>query len=196
MTLSARFRQALVYATEQHDGQHRKGSRTPYIAHPLAVASLVLEHGGDEEEAIAALLHDVVEDCGGLTRLAEIRILFGERVADIVRGCSDSVSEEKPPWRERKEAYLAHLRQASPQVLRVSCADKLHNARAILNDYRELGERLWKRFRGKREGTLWYYRALADAFGNGAPPRLAAELARTVDEIERLAAADHSADSC
>ena len=185
--LTMRFEEALVYAAHLHAAQVRKGTQIPYIAHLLGVASIALEHGADEDEAIAALLHDAVEDQGGLDALEEIRRRFGDTVAAIVQGCSDAVTRPKPPWRERKEAYLTHLRDVLPAVHLVSAADKLHNARAILSDYRAMGEALWSRFKGGKEGTLWYYRALVDAFRDAGPPALIAELDRVVTEIERLA---------
>ena len=187
MVLGVRFEQALITAKRLHDGQRRKGSEIPYVAHLLAVASLVLEHGGNEDQAIAALLHDAVEDQGGLATLDRIRAEFGEEVADMVEQCSDAYEDPKPPWRQRKQAYLAALAAKSPEALLVSAADKLHNARAIVADYRDLGEDLWARFRGGKEGTLWYYRALADGLSAHGPARLAAELARVVDELEALA---------
>lgn len=153
----------------------------------LAVASLVLEAGGSEDEAVAALLHDGPEDQGGLPTLMEIRSRFGAVVADIVVECSDSFAAEKPPWRERKQAYLHHLQSASPSGVLVSCADKLHNARCILSDYRMIGDELWDRFRGGREGTLWYYRALVETYTRRSPPTmLFTELDRAVTELERL----------
>ena len=187
MSSSTRFEEALIFATRLHAGQVRKGTNTPYIAHLLAVTSLVLEYGGDEDEAIAALLHDAVEDQGGQATLDEIRRRFGDRVAEIVVGCTDAWTTPKPPWRERKEAYLAHLPQASASVRLVSAADKLHNARSILDDYRALGESLWSRFNGGKEGTLWYYRSLVEIFRAAGPFPLAEELDRVVSEIERLA---------
>jgi GTP pyrophosphokinase len=185
--LSSRFEEALTFAVRLHAGQVRKGTSIPYVAHLLGVASIALEHGADEDEAIAALLHDAVEDQGGAETAAAIRRRFGARVADIVAGCTDAETTPKPPWRERKERYLAHLREASPSVRLVSCADKLYNARAILRDYRALGDDLWKRFSGGREGTLWYYRALANAFRAAGMTPLTEELDRVVSEIERLA---------
>jgi (p)ppGpp synthase/HD superfamily hydrolase len=185
--LGERFQRALELALELHRDQVRKGPKPiPYIAHLLGVASIVLEDGGDEDEAIAALLHDGPEDQGGRATLERIRAEFGERVAAIVEGCSDTLEQPKPPWRARKERYLAHLEEASPDVLHVSLADKVHNARAILGDYREVGEELWSRFRGTREESLWYYRALAELFSRRRPGRLAEELERTVEEIEGL----------
>ncbi len=186
--LGERFEQALVYAARLHARQERKGSGVPYIAHLLAVAALVLEDGGDEDEAIAALLHDAAEDQGGLATLEDIRRRFGARVADIVAACSDTLVTPKPPWKARKTAYLEHLRGAPPEARRVSLADKLHNARALLRDYRREGESTWARFTGGREGTLWYYRALVEVFQTFGENAHAQELARTVAELERLAA--------
>ncbi len=185
MALSKRFDDALVLASELHREQTRKGSNVPYISHLLGVASLVIEHGGDEDEAIAALLHDAVEDQGGLPTLERIREMFGEGVAEIVAGCTDAVTEPKPAWRGRKEAYIRHIREeATPSIRFVSCADKLHNARAILNDYREHGDALWDRFNADVDQLLWYYRSLADAFMETADHALARELDRVVREIE------------
>ncbi|BAO29368.1 HD domain-containing protein [Sulfuritalea hydrogenivorans] len=190
VNLGARFAEALTLTHELHAGQVRKGTAIPYVSHVLSVASLVLDHGGDEDEAIAALLHDAVEDCGGAPVLANIRRRFGERVAGIVAACSDTDQTPKPPWQARKEAYLDHLRDAPASVRLVSAADKLHNARAILADYREIGETLWERFNATKEQTLWYYRALVTAFAAHGSSVLVAELDRTVREIERLAGAD------
>lgn len=187
--LSSRFAGALTYANELHAGQVRKASETPYIAHLLAVTAIVLEHGGGEDEAIAALLHDAVEDQGGATTRADISRRFGESVAVIVDGCTDTDVEPKPPWRERKEAFLRSLATASPEVRLVVAADKLHNARSVVADYRRLGEAVWDRFRGGRAGTLWYYRAVTEALRDGAPSPLVDELDRTVTELERLAEA-------
>lgn len=178
------FEAALVYATQLHATQTRKGTDIPYVSHLLAVASLVLEAGGDEEEAIAALLHDGPEDQGGLATLAKIRVLFGPRVGDLVAGCSDTFAAHKPAWKARKQAYLDHLRAAGPSVRLVSCADKLHNARAILADYRRDGEALWDRFNAGRDDILWYYRALAGQFTEGGPAVLATQLARVVAALE------------
>ena len=184
--LGPRFEDALVYATQKHSGQSRKSSDVPYVAHVLSVAALVLEGGGDEDQAIAALLHDVVEDCGGAPVLAEIRERFGERVARIVDGCTDTDEEPKPPWRERKEHYLRHLQEGGEDVRLVSVADKLHNVRSIVSDYRRLGEKVWERFTGRREGTLWYYRALLEVYLAGPRTPQVEELERTVLELERL----------
>jgi (p)ppGpp synthase/HD superfamily hydrolase len=191
--LSPRFDDALVFAANLHREQRRKGSNTPYIAHLLAVTALALEHGAGEDEAIAALLHDAVEDQGGAPMLAEIRDRYGDTVADIVAGCTDTDQEHKPSWRPRKERYLAHIREAPASVRLVSAADKLHNARSVLADYRALGEDLWSRFTGGREGTLWFYRAMVDSLREGRQPgeerldALIAELDRVVSELEQLA---------
>lgn len=189
MVLSGRFRDAFDYALELHATQTRKGTLIPYIAHLMAVSSIVLEHGADEDTAVAALLHDAVEDQGGAPVLAEIRRRFGDAVGEIVAGCTDADTCPKPPWRARKEAYIAHVRTAPAAVRLVSCADKLHNARSILFDYRAMGEALWERFRGGRDGTLWYYRSLVEAFREaGGSSALVDELDRVVVELERLAA--------
>ncbi|MBZ5704085.1 MAG: HD domain-containing protein [Acidobacteriia bacterium] len=182
--LGRRFEQALRLACHKHAGQTRKGTPIPYVAHLLGVAGLVLEAGGDEDLAIAALLHDVVEDCGGVPMLNEVRRHFGKRVAHVVEGCTDSDTYPKPPWRGRKEKYLRHLRTADADIRLVSAADKVHNARAILTDYREIGEPIWERFQGKREGTLWYYRELAKEFRRRKATRLTRELERVVGELE------------
>ena len=184
--LGARFERALLFATRKHAGQHRKGTTVPYVAHLLGVASLVLEAGGDEDLAIAALLHDVVEDCGGAPMLKEIRRRFGERVAHVVDGCTDTDLDPKPPWRQRKEDYIAHLRTADADTRLVSAADKLHNVRSIVATYREIGDRVWERFHGKRDGTLWYYRTLLDEFQRKKSSLLIRELERAVIELETV----------
>ena len=189
-----RFDAALAYAAEAHRSQRRKGSDLPYVGHLLSVAGIAIESGASEDEAIAALLHDVVEDQGGPERLADVRARFGEEVAGIVAECSDTDEVPKPPWRPRKEAYVAHLAAASPGAVRVSLADKLHNARAILYDHRLVGRRVWERFSASAEDTLWYYRALVSAFAARVAddPRVAglaplvAELDRVVSELEAL----------
>lgn len=185
--LTTRFSQALVYAADAHKEQTRKGTCVPYVAHVLAVAALALENGANEDEAIAALLHDTVEDCGGLPRLADVKERFGEAVANIVMGCSDSTATPKPPWRERKEAYLHHLDQASPSVLLISACDKLHNVRSLVVSVRNDGEAAWARFNGGKEGTLWYYRAaLATLKRCGVSPRLTHELEIALEELHRV----------
>jgi GTP pyrophosphokinase len=185
--MTRRFVEALAFACDLHRTQARKGTQIPYVAHLLAVASLALEHGADEDEAIAALLHDAVEDQGGAATEAIVRERFGDRVAGVVRDCTDADVIPKPPWRERKERYVAHIRGASPSARLVSACDKLHNARAILADYRVLGEALWARFTAGRE-SLWYYRALVDAFAAHGRTALVDELDRVVSELERLSA--------
>src|SRR5580700_7110088 len=188
-TLSPRFEQALIFASRKHAGQSRKATAVPYIAHLLSVTGLVLEAGGDEDLAIAALLHDVVEDCGGAPVLEEVRRSFGERVAHVVEGCTDTDLDPKPPWRQRKEDYLKHLQTADSDVRLVSAADKLHNARSILADYREIGESVWERFTGKRDGTLWYYRSLLDEFRKRDANPLVNQLERVVKELEAVTTA-------
>ncbi len=187
--LTQRYADALQWAWKLHDGQLRKGTSIPYISHLIAVSSLALEHGANEDEAIAALLHDAVEDAGGRPTLELIRTRFGPAVADIVDGCTDADTIPKPPWRDRKEAYLAHMAAAPPPVRLVSSADKLHNARAILLDLRVHGEALWQRFTPGKDGTLWYYRSLVSAFAAHGRTPLIDELDRTVTEIETLARA-------
>lgn len=190
MFLSERFTEALIYATKLHETQTRKGSGVPYVTHLLAVASITLEYGGNEEEAIAALLHDAIEDQGGAPIREKIRQLFGETVTEIVQGCTDTDLTPKPSWRERKEAYISHLPQASASIRLVSAADKLHNARCVLKDYRLIREEIWQYFHGKKEGTLWYYRALITAFRQGeSSPRITPlidELDRVVSTLESL----------
>jgi GTP pyrophosphokinase len=185
--LSERFTTALTYATQLHANQVRKGSGVPYIAHLLGVASIALEYGANEDEAIAALLHDAIEDQGGAATREEIRRRFGDNVTAIVDGCTDADTTPKPSWRERKEAYIAHIPTASPSVLLVSLADKLYNAQSILKDYRVLGDSLWERFHGGKEGTLWYYRALVDTFRKTGTIIIIDDLERVVAQIEVLA---------
>jgi (p)ppGpp synthase/HD superfamily hydrolase len=185
--LGPRLQRAFRYAAEKHDGQTRKQTAVPYVSHLMAVASLVLEAGGDEDMAIAALLHDVVEDCGGMPRLREIRKQFGPRVAKIVEGCTDSFGEPKPEWVERKKDYLREVTHADVETRLVSASDKLHNVRTILADYRHDGEAIWTRFTGKKEGTLWYYRALSDEYQRRNPNRITREIEIAVAELERAA---------
>ena len=185
--LGPRFLRAFVFAAEKHKGQTRKASSIPYVAHLMGVASLVLEAGGDEDLAIAALLHDVVEDCGGAPMLKEVRRRFGSRVAKVVDGCTDAYTDPKPPWRERKESYIARLRNEDKETRLVSAADKLNNVRSIVSDYRAVGESIWSRFNGGREGTLWYYRTLRDEFLKDRPNRITRDLALAVRELECMA---------
>lgn len=173
----------------KHAGQLRKGTGVPYISHLLSVAGLVLEAGGDEDLAIAALLHDVVEDCGGAPMLKQVHRRFGKHVAHVVEGCTDAFTIPKPPWRQRKEQYLKNLCHADADVRLVSAADKLHNVRTLLADYREHGESIWERFQGKRDGSLWYYRALVAEFRRTRANRLVRELERVVAELVSLVTA-------
>ena len=185
--LGPRFLRAFLFAAEMHSGQTRKASTIPYIAHLMGAAALVLEAGGDEDLAIAALLHDVVEDCGGAPMLKEVRRRFGSRVAKVVDGCTDADTDPKPPWRERKETYIRHLKKSDADTRLVSAADKLNNVRSILTDYREIGESIWPRFNGGRDGTLWYYRTLRDEFLRRKPTRITRELRLAVNELEAMA---------
>ena len=190
MKLGLRFMRAFQFAAEKHAGQTRKASTIPYLAHLMGVASLVLEAGGDEDLAIAAFLHDVVEDCGGAPMLKEVRRRFGARVAEVVDGCTDADTYPKPPWRERKEKYLRHLKKADADTRLVSAADKLNNVRSILADYREVGEYVWSRFNGGRDGTLWYYRALLEEFLRRSPNRITRELALAVKQLDAAVGAE------
>ena len=184
--LTSRFEKALCLAFRLHEHQVRKGNDVPYMAHLMAVSSLVLDNGGSEDQAIAALLHDAVEDQGGAATRQLILEQFGEEVAHIVDGCTDTDQTPKPAWRQRKETYLAHLRDAPAEVRLVSIADKIHNARSILIDYRSIGDSLWQRFKGGKAGTLWYYHALVDIFLTTGPQLLAEELQRVVEQIDVL----------
>jgi (p)ppGpp synthase/HD superfamily hydrolase len=188
MNLSPKFEEALVYATRVHGGQLRKKTRIPYIGHLLGVTAIAMEYGANETEAIAALLHDAVEDCGGAERQREIEEKFGPEVGEIVAGCTDSDQTPKPPWRERKEKYIAHLKTASAATRLVSASDKLHNVGAIVRNLREEGESVWDRFKAGKEGALWYYRSLVTAFREHGRNALVDELDRVVTEMERLAA--------
>jgi (p)ppGpp synthase/HD superfamily hydrolase len=195
--LTDRFDRALLYATHVHGGQVRKGTPIPYIAHLLAVSATVLEYDGSEDVAIAALLHDAVEDQGGEPRLSDIRNRFGDRVADIVRSCSDTVvnsssGQQKEDWHTRKKRYVEHLNLVDQDTLLVSLSDKIHNARSILRDLRrpEIGKAVWDRFKNSRKDTLWYYRELARSFqkrlkDQSAKMQLADELSEIVDVLER-----------
>jgi (p)ppGpp synthase/HD superfamily hydrolase len=187
------FEHALAFVTQLHARQVRKQTDIPYISHLIAVAGLVLENGGGRDQAIAALLHDAIEDQGpdyeggpdALRRV--IAQEFGANVLEIVEGCTDSDQKVKGEYRSRKQAYVEHLEAAPPRVLLVSCADKLHNARAIVADLRIMGPALFERFNGGRDGTLWYYGALADVFDRKGPKHLSGELRRTVDTLKDLA---------
>ncbi len=187
MKLSDKFEEALIYATRAHCNQTRKKTGIPYIAHILGVTAIALEYGGNETEAIGALLHDTVEDCGGAERLRDIQERFGDDVARIVDGCTDSDQTPKPPWLDRKRAYVEHLKNSDSSTRLVSASDKLHNTRAILAELRRTGLEVFERFAGKKDGTLWYYRALVTAFRqHGEHADLIDELDRVVSEIEKL----------
>ena len=189
--LGERFREALVYAAEAHQTQTRKGSDVPYVAHLLGVVSLVLEEGGDEDLAIAAILHDVVEDQGGRPRLDDVRKRFGDRVAHLVEQCSDWIDEPKPPWKARKEQYIRRVRsEHDDSAVLVSMADKIYNSRAILRDlkFAEDQQMVWDRFSRDRDCVLWYYRSLVEVFrSRNGDDRPFKELEATVDELEDLA---------
>jgi len=190
--LGPRFLEAVAFALESHTHQRRKGSNAPYLAHPLAVAAEVLEHGADEDEAIAALLHDVIEDAGGAKLREQLQRRFGRRVAEIVDECSDTDQNPKPPWKppwkERKAAFIARLPAVSASARLIIAADKLHNARSLLREYARVGEEVWKYFRGGREGTLRYYRSACEALKAAGGGPLVAELDRVVAELEQVAA--------
>jgi len=189
VVLGQRFSDALCLANALHAGQQRKVSGVPYISHVLAVASLVIENDGTEDEAIAALLHDAVEDCGGLQTLDAIRVRFGEAVAGIVLGCSDTVETPKPPWRERKEHHLLQLASAEGSVKLVSIADKLHNVRSSLRDLAARGSLFWESFSGGREGVVWYLSELLRIYEQSTVPApLVAELADSLQRLQALIA--------
>lgn len=186
---------AAAYAAQEHRDDLRKGTSIPYLSHLWSVAALVLEHGGDDEQVAAGLLHDVVEDHGGAAMLTDIGERFGPEVARLVEALSDSVidttaGEEKAPWRLRKEQYLAHLAEADARAQLVSACDKLHNARCLLADLRTQGPAVWERFTVTDPAEqLWYYRSLAATLTAADVPRpLAAELTRTIDALEALVA--------
>jgi (p)ppGpp synthase/HD superfamily hydrolase len=179
----SRFEEALVLANRLHWDQTRKATPIPYVGHLLGVASLVVEDGGTEDEVIAALLHDAVEDQGGAETLASLRRRFGDAVADIVDACSDTDQQPKPPWHERKQRYIDHLRTAPEGVLRVSAADKLHNARAILADHRRDGDAVFRRFSVPKDGTLAYYCLLDDIYRKRLGGTLADELHQVVEAL-------------
>lgn len=186
--LGARFDDAMTFASKLHRTQLRKGTAIPYVSHLLAVTALVIEHGGIEDQAIAALLHDAAEDCGGEPTLREIARRFGRVVAQIVSDCTDAWVEPKPPWRPRKEAYLASLPHKPASSLLVSLADKTHNARAILADFRVIGDEIWSRFNGEKDGTMWYYSSLSEIYRSHYSGPLSDELERTVAALARESA--------
>lgn len=193
---SPRLAEAFAFAERIHRGQRRKKTQAPALSHLMAVASLVLENGGDEEEGMAALLHDGPEDCAGHQTLAEIQELFGHRVALIVEGCTDSMEDPKPPWHGRKLQYIAHLPAADASTLLVSLADKVHNVRSLVMEYRSVGEALWERFSATRDETLWYYESLLRVFEETESDRtheLVRELSLALAKLRSLIAATESA---
>ena len=196
--LTERYADAVAYAATAHAAQRRKGTDIPYVAHLLAVSGSVLEAGGDEDQAIAGLLHDVVEDQGGLPRADDVRARFGDRVADIVLGCSDSTTEDrkdKLPYVERKATHIAHLREASEDVLLVTAADKLHNARAIHTDLLIDGPDMLTRFNGEPGQILAYYRSILDVLeSRGIAPLLVVPLRQVVDAVARFLASPELVD--
>ena len=187
MQVSEKFEEGLIYATRAHGNQTRKKTGIPFVAHVLGVTAIALEYGANESEAIGALLHDTVEDCGGVERLRDIRGRFGDDVARIVDGCTDTYEVPKPPWLERKRSYIEHLKDSDSSTLLVSASDKLHNTRAILAELRRHGLEVFERFSGKKDGTVWYYRTLVTAFTEqGNHSDLIEELDRVVTDIEHL----------
>jgi (p)ppGpp synthase/HD superfamily hydrolase len=184
-TLTSRFDEAFRYAHEVHASQTRKGTNAPYLGHLMGVASIVLDDGGDEDQAIAALLHDAAEDHGGRPRLADIESRFGSAVARIVEDCTDSWTSPKEPWLERKQAYIQHARELPVPSLRVSAADKVHNAYAILRDLRNMGEAVWERFTAGPDDVLAYYESLVRAYREAGGGKLVDELERIVRGIQR-----------
>jgi len=185
--LSDRFKRALQIAFDYHQEQERKGSREPYYAHLMSVSALVLENGGSENQAIAALLHDAVEDQGGLQTLEKIKAEFGEEIAEIVAGCTDAYTHPKPPWKGRKTDYLEKMKSESDTILLVSLSDKVHNARSILRDLQKDGDAIWIRFKGGKAGTLWYYQSLANIFDESPFQSLKQDFRQLVEEIITLA---------
>jgi (p)ppGpp synthase/HD superfamily hydrolase len=183
--MNSRLDEAFIFAHRLHRNQRRKGTAIPYLSHLMAVASLVMENGGAEDAVIAALLHDSIEDQGVVS--AEIEARFGEAVAKVVQECTDSFQIPKPSWKQRKVDYLDCIPHKSPTALLVTTADKLHNARSILSDYRTHQEAVWNRFSGGKEGTLWYYHSLSERLNETFPHPLTQELRRVVIEMTRLA---------
>jgi len=182
--LDSRFDQAFLLAAELHREQTRKGSGVPYVSHLMAVAALAVEHGGDEDVAVAALLHDAVEDQGGDPVRRRIREQFGDRVSDLVEACTDADVIPKPPWQARKEAFIAGLTTAPPEVRLIVACDKLHNAAATLDDLRADGPAVWEKFKGGKDGTLWYLRSVLEIIEPDLPQRLALRLRRTIEALE------------
>lgn len=187
MQITPRFDEALQFAVNLHRSQRRKVNDAPYVGHLLRVCGLVMEYGGTEDEAIAALLHDALEDQNRPGLAEEILQRFGPTVLAIVRACSDTEVEPKPPWRERKEGFLERLRTANAAVRLVQAADKLDNLTMLLGQYRVFGPEIWRKFNGGREGTLWYYRQAVEVLRCASENPLILELAKRVEELEGLA---------
>lgn len=188
MAYSKRIEEAFALAHSLHKDQTRKGSAIPYISHLMAVASIVGEFGGDEDQAIAALLHDAVEDQGGRETLRRIAQTFGDRIAAYVEGCSDAFTDPKPPWQERKEAFIDSMKQAPADLRLIVAADKLHNIRSMTSDLRTLGPPLWERFTKGRQGTLWYHDTIVSVLTKDWDHPLAIELQAALTQL-------HDADS-
>ncbi len=188
--ITEKFEEAINYMVNKHGHEYRKGTQIPYISHLLATATTIMEHGESEDEVIAALLHDAAEDAGGKTTLIEIENKFGPKVAEIVLACSDTLEKQKPEWKNRKTAYLEELNQVkNPSILLVSIADKLHNIKSILRDYKQIGEELWTRFNANRDEILCYYSSLLDIYkvkSKQIDPYLINELETKLEEINKL----------
>lgn len=184
LSLTPHFEAALTLACRLHVQQLRKDKQTPYIAHLLSVTALVLENQGTEAEAIAALLHDAIEDQGGNPTRDLIRSQFGDEITAIIDGCTDSNTQPKPPWRQRKQRYLQQLKTASPSVRKVSLADKLHNARSLLQLLQQQGQSAWNCFSGGRAGKLWFYQALLEIYQTPSPEPMLQELQHIVHQLK------------
>ncbi|RMG00541.1 MAG: HD domain-containing protein [Planctomycetota bacterium] len=187
MPLNDRFDAALEFASTLHRKQLRKIGQTPYIGHLLRVCGTVIEFGATEDEAIAALLHDALEDQNRPGLADEIAARFGDAVLEMVTALSDSTEQPRPPWRERKEAFLARLREATSSVRLIAAADKLDNVRSTITALQVFGDEIWTRFHGGREGTLWYYRQIVAVLGEASEHALVAELADAVARLEAIA---------
>lgn len=183
--LSPKFALALQFANEIHSAQVRKGLGAPYISHLMAVSGLVMEYGGNETQAIAALLHDAAEDCGGRPMLEAVRVMFGDEVAAIVEACTDTLEYPKPAWRPRKEAYLATVKQKPAVAKLVCCADKLHNITNTLRDIRKIGAAAWKDLMAATENNTsekqcWYYLGCLEALSQDWSHPICDEFVRSV----------------
>jgi (p)ppGpp synthase/HD superfamily hydrolase len=188
--LTERFDQALVFASQVHRQQFRKETTIPYVSHLLAVCALVLESGGTEDQAIAALLHDAPEDQGGAAMLERIRHEFGEAVGRLVEQCGEPLEPQKSSWRHRKEAFMRHLASVPAEPLLIIVADKIHNLSCILEEHRRCGDAVFERFGGRKDGTLWYYGRLSEVLSSRAPEPLARRLAELVVKLQALDAGD------